>query len=181
MPMERPLTGNIRPDGEPLDRDAYERAGGYHALRKALQSMTPAEVTEEVKESNLRGRGGAGFSDRHEMELYPKGTTRRIPNTWSPTPTRWSPARSRTGCDGRRSAPVDRRHDLCRHMRPGGRRLHLPARRIQARSGAASQRRSPKPTPPAISGRTFSAPATASNCICTSAPAATCAAKRPAC
>ena len=31
------------------DRDAYERAGGYRALRKALQSMTPEAVTEEVK------------------------------------------------------------------------------------------------------------------------------------
>ena len=61
MPTEKPLTGNMRADGEALDRDAYERAGGYRALRKALQSMTPEAVTEEVKDSNLRGRGGAGF------------------------------------------------------------------------------------------------------------------------
>jgi len=38
----------------------YEATGGYAALRKALQ-MTPAAVTAEVKASNLRGRGGAGF------------------------------------------------------------------------------------------------------------------------
>ena len=37
----------------------YERRGGYRALRKALGS-TPAEVTETVKNSGLRGRGGAG-------------------------------------------------------------------------------------------------------------------------
>jgi NADH-quinone oxidoreductase subunit F len=38
----------------------YRRQGGYQALRKAL-SMTPAEVITVVKDSGLRGRGGAGF------------------------------------------------------------------------------------------------------------------------
>ena len=40
--------------------DFYESKGGYSALKKAL-SMSPADVIEEVKASNLRGRGGAGF------------------------------------------------------------------------------------------------------------------------
>ena len=40
---------------------AYEQAGGYQALRKALKEKTPKEVTEIVKASGLRGRGGAGF------------------------------------------------------------------------------------------------------------------------
>jgi len=39
----------------------YRKAGGYEALKKALTSMTPEEVIEEVKLSGLRGRGGAGF------------------------------------------------------------------------------------------------------------------------
>ena len=39
----------------------YEAAGGYRALRKAL-AMKPEDVTAEVKASNLRGRGGAGFA-----------------------------------------------------------------------------------------------------------------------
>ncbi len=39
----------------------YEAQGGYGALRKALQQMTPQDVHEEVKKANLRGRGGAGF------------------------------------------------------------------------------------------------------------------------
>jgi len=39
----------------------YEAQGGDQALRKALKSMTPAEVHAEVKKANLRGRGGAGF------------------------------------------------------------------------------------------------------------------------
>ena len=33
---EKPLTGNIRPDGSVLDLPAYEQAGGYQAIRKVL-------------------------------------------------------------------------------------------------------------------------------------------------
>ncbi|MFN9392112.1 MAG: NADH-quinone oxidoreductase subunit NuoF [Flavobacteriales bacterium] len=39
----------------------YRDHGGYSALRKALSSMTPEQIVEEVKTSGLRGRGGAGF------------------------------------------------------------------------------------------------------------------------
>ena len=41
--------------------DVYRREGGYRSVEKALKSMTPDAVTEEVKKSGLRGRGGAGF------------------------------------------------------------------------------------------------------------------------
>lgn len=41
--------------------DVYEAQGGYQALRKALTSMEPQAIVEEVKKANLRGRGGAGF------------------------------------------------------------------------------------------------------------------------
>src|SRR5882672_12171029 len=41
--------------------DVYRREGGYRSVEKALKSMTPDQVTEEVKKSGLRGRGGAGF------------------------------------------------------------------------------------------------------------------------
>ena len=41
--------------------DVYRKHGGYQAVEKALKKMTPDEVTEEVKKSGLRGRGGAGF------------------------------------------------------------------------------------------------------------------------
>src|SRR5918912_4466750 len=71
--MERPLTQNIRPDAEPLSLREYERAGGYQAVRKALQHMTPAEVTEEIKASNLRGRGGAGFPTGAKWSFVPMG------------------------------------------------------------------------------------------------------------
>jgi NADH-quinone oxidoreductase subunit F len=41
--------------------DVYRREGGYRSVEKAFNTMTPDEVTEEVKKSGLRGRGGAGF------------------------------------------------------------------------------------------------------------------------
>ena len=41
--------------------DVFLKHGGYSAVKKALKGMTPDEVTEEVKKSGLRGRGGAGF------------------------------------------------------------------------------------------------------------------------
>jgi NADH-quinone oxidoreductase subunit F len=41
--------------------DIYRKNGGYRSVEKALKSMTPDEVVEEVKKSGLRGRGGAGF------------------------------------------------------------------------------------------------------------------------
>jgi NADH-quinone oxidoreductase subunit F len=71
--MERPLTKNIRPGTEPLDLRSYEQAGGYQALRKALQQMTPKQVQEEVSHSNLRGRGGAGFPTGMKWSFVPMG------------------------------------------------------------------------------------------------------------
>src|ERR1700739_1002631 len=41
--------------------DVYRSEGGYRSVEKALKSMAPEQVTEEVKKSGLRGRGGAGF------------------------------------------------------------------------------------------------------------------------
>ena len=71
--MDRPLTQNIRPGQEPLDLKGYEATGGYQALRKALREMAPAEVTQAVKDSNLRGRGGAGFPTGVKWGFVPMG------------------------------------------------------------------------------------------------------------
>lgn len=59
--MERPLTEHIRKDLRPLTLKEYEQVGGYQSVRKALKEMTPKDIQSVVKDSNLRGRGGAGF------------------------------------------------------------------------------------------------------------------------
>jgi NADH-quinone oxidoreductase subunit F len=71
--METPLTQNIQSDRTPLDVKAYERADGYQALRVALKEMTPDEVTETVKKSDLKGRGGAGFPTGVKWSFVPMG------------------------------------------------------------------------------------------------------------
>jgi NADH-quinone oxidoreductase subunit F len=71
--IERPLTKNIRPGEEPPNLKEYEKAGGYQAVRKALLSMSPADVTDEVKKSGLRGRGGAGFPTGTKWSFVPMG------------------------------------------------------------------------------------------------------------
>lgn len=43
------------------DIAVYEQEGGYQGLKKGLKEMAPADVLNEVKNSGLRGRGGAGF------------------------------------------------------------------------------------------------------------------------
>jgi NADH-quinone oxidoreductase subunit F len=46
---------------DPESIDDYLAVGGYLAFQKALREMTPEQVITEVKDSGLRGRGGAGF------------------------------------------------------------------------------------------------------------------------
>ncbi|MEI6509101.1 MAG: NADH-quinone oxidoreductase subunit F, partial [Bacteroidota bacterium] len=41
--------------------DVYRKQGGYASVEKALKTMAPDAIVEEVKKSGLRGRGGAGF------------------------------------------------------------------------------------------------------------------------
>jgi NADH-quinone oxidoreductase subunit F len=52
----------------------YRETGGYTAVARAL-AMDPAAITEEVKKSNLRGLGGAGFPTGTKWSFIPKGST----------------------------------------------------------------------------------------------------------
>jgi NADH-quinone oxidoreductase subunit F len=60
--------------------DDYIALGGYSALCKALNEMTPDEIIDEIKESNLRGRGGGGFPTGRKWESCrnAKGDTRYV-------------------------------------------------------------------------------------------------------
>jgi len=70
---ERIFTRNFHlPDSHTLR--VYRETGGYTAIAKALR-MEPAAITEEVKKSNLRGLGGAGFPTGTKWSFIPKGST----------------------------------------------------------------------------------------------------------
>jgi len=58
--------------------DVYLAHGGYEAARKALTTLKPEEVTEQVKTSNLRGRGGAGFVAGMKWGFLPKDSAKPV-------------------------------------------------------------------------------------------------------
>lgn len=70
--MYKPLTQNIFPDREYATYQDYIKTGGYGGLRNALAS-TPLEVQDQVKDSGLRGRGGAGFPTGVKWSFVPMG------------------------------------------------------------------------------------------------------------
>ena len=71
-PDQRPLTRDLRPDGEALSLPGYERAGGYQGIRQALR-LAPQEIIQLVTRSGLRGRGGAGFPTGQKWSFVPLG------------------------------------------------------------------------------------------------------------
>lgn len=61
-----------------MDIGEYEKAGGYEALRKAIK-LTPGEIQKIVTDSNLKGRGGAGFATGQKWSFVPMGKDARRP------------------------------------------------------------------------------------------------------
>ncbi len=60
--------------------DVYRKNGGYRSVEKALKTMSPEDVVEEVKKSGLRGRGGAGFPTGMKWSFIakPEGVPRHL-------------------------------------------------------------------------------------------------------
>ena len=60
--------------------DVYRREGGYRSVEKALKTMNPESIVEEVKKSGLRGRGGAGFPAGMKWSFIakPEGVPRHL-------------------------------------------------------------------------------------------------------
>lgn len=69
--FEKVLTKNIKIP-ESRDISFYQNTGGYKAFEKVLRNMTPDQVIDEVRQANLRGRGGAGFSAGVKWSFVPK-------------------------------------------------------------------------------------------------------------
>jgi NADH-quinone oxidoreductase subunit F len=60
-------------NGAPATIDAYRDAGGYAALPKAVREMKSDDLIETVKQSGLRGRGGAGFPSGMKWSFVARG------------------------------------------------------------------------------------------------------------
>ncbi|HEY7524213.1 MAG TPA: hypothetical protein VH720_11245, partial [Candidatus Limnocylindrales bacterium] len=70
VPIATENSGRIDPES----LDDYLGAQGYGALRRAITTMTPAEVREEITTSGLRGRGGAGYPTGLKWNTVAKAT-----------------------------------------------------------------------------------------------------------
>ena len=60
--------------------EVYRREGGYRSVEKALKTMSPETIVDEVKKSGLRGRGGAGFPTGMKWSFIakPEGVPRHL-------------------------------------------------------------------------------------------------------
>lgn len=76
--MERPLTGHMNHNAQPLSLKDYEQHHGYGGIAKA-RSMASADIIQLIKDSGLQGRGGAGFSTGIKMSAVPPVTEPKGP------------------------------------------------------------------------------------------------------
>ncbi len=68
-----PLTWRLREDGAMVGLEEYVEKKGYAAVREVLNHRTADDVIKTMKEANVRGRGGAGFSAGVKWSLTMKG------------------------------------------------------------------------------------------------------------
>ena len=70
-----PIATEFRGLINPLDLEEYEQRGGFKALKKVFKEFTPTQVIAKIKESGIRGRGGAGFPTGIKWEMVAKQTS----------------------------------------------------------------------------------------------------------
>lgn len=73
-----PLTWRLRDDKQPVFFDEYRSKNGYAGAEKALKTMSQEDIVTAVKDSGLKGRGGAGFSTGLKWSLMPKDASMNI-------------------------------------------------------------------------------------------------------
>lgn len=71
--VTNPLTKNIDMSRPPLDIAGYEANAGYESLRAIAKGLSPEDVLNLVKDSGLKGRGGAGFPTGLKWSFVPSG------------------------------------------------------------------------------------------------------------
>lgn len=71
--VDNPLTKNIDMTRDPLEVAAYESNDGYQSLRKIAAGLSADDVLQIVKDSGLKGRGGAGFPTGLKWSFVPQG------------------------------------------------------------------------------------------------------------
>ena len=72
------LTKNMDIPGYKGTLEEYRREGGYETFANALKDLQPADVTEKVKKSGIRGRGGAGFPTGMKWTFLPKDSPKPV-------------------------------------------------------------------------------------------------------
>ena len=77
MPVHPRLLQHAPPIGERESLDSYVAHGGYQGLSRAL-GMAPDDITQEVLQSGVRGRGGAGFPAGRKWSFVPKNTGKKV-------------------------------------------------------------------------------------------------------
>ena len=75
-PAEVPVTSRLFGVQDSHTIGVYLTHDGYRGLERSLRELTPELIIEEVKKSNLRGRGGAGFPTGMKWSFVPKDSTK---------------------------------------------------------------------------------------------------------
>lgn len=76
LALERPLSQNLKEDGSVTGLQEFRDRGGYTGLQNALK-LESGQVMIQIKESNLRGRGGAGFNTGLKWSFVPKSNEQK--------------------------------------------------------------------------------------------------------